>query len=84
MIKGLSCYNKLKNDQLQKLLSAVNGNVITDFGKDEKASSMTLLSDGKIVLAGSANTENNNGQIALAGYNTDGICGAFNIQIPDF
>jgi uncharacterized delta-60 repeat protein len=44
-----------------------DGKVVTDFGKDEKASSMALQNDGKIVLAGFADT-----QIALARYNTDG------------
>jgi uncharacterized delta-60 repeat protein len=51
-----------------------NGKVTTDFGSDDTASSVTIQSDGKIVVAGSSRkTGNSPDDFALARYNSNGI-----------
>jgi uncharacterized delta-60 repeat protein len=50
-----------------------NGKVMTDFGSNDGGKSVTLQSDGKIIVAGSAGFySNSNANFALSRYNSDG------------
>ncbi|MBB1077631.1 DUF1566 domain-containing protein, partial [Rhodoferax sp. 4810] len=63
---GLARYN---TDGSLDISFGTGGKVTTDFGSEERGNALAVQSDGKILIAGSANDSTN---FALARYNTDG------------